>query len=84
MKEWPSPLLVAFGSLCIGAVVLMQGCSCPDFARGVNAYTTEILPAYKFYVEHDEALDADSKRIRLRSADRFQELVNQAQKTNPR
>jgi hypothetical protein len=79
LKERSSDLLILFlAGLCtFGA---LQGCASFDFASGVNGYTTEILPAYKAYVLGDTNLDAVSKRIRIRSADTFQKMVDEARR----
>lgn len=60
-------------------VFVVGGCSVnKEFVKGVDGYTKVILPEYKDYISNDTNLNEDTKRIRLQSADKFQELVNEA------
>lgn len=62
-------------------VVLFAGCSLNKaFVKSVNDYTQTILPEYKQYIEKDPGLDEDTKRIRLQTAQKFQELIDDAVK----
>lgn len=62
--------------------LFFSGCACPSFVKSVDGHTTTILPAYIKYVETDASLDPGSKRIRIRSAEQFQQLVDEAKKAN--
>ncbi|MDD3581272.1 MAG: hypothetical protein PHW74_09655 [Desulfobacca sp.] len=65
--------------LWVGGLLLLGGCSVnQDFVRGVDGYTKVILPEYKNYIEKDPNLSPDTKRIRLQSAAKFQQLVDDA------
>ncbi|OPX20562.1 MAG: hypothetical protein BZ151_03200 [Desulfobacca sp. 4484_104] len=65
--------------LWVGGLLLLGGCSVnQDFVRGVDGYTQIILPEYKAYIAKDPQLSPDTKRIRLQSADKFQQLVDDA------
>jgi hypothetical protein len=68
MKRWA---IVAF--LALGGCSLNQ-----DFVRGVDGYSSVILPEYEEYVKQDPRLDANSKRIRLQTSERFQKLIEEA------
>jgi hypothetical protein len=60
-------------------VFVVGGCSVnKEFVKGVDGYTKVILPEYKDYVASDPALSENTKRIRVQTADKFQELVNEA------
>lgn len=60
-------------------VFVVGGCSVnKEFVRSVDGYTKVILPEYKDYISNDTNLNEDTKRIRLQTADKFQELVNEA------
>jgi hypothetical protein len=60
-------------------IVSCSACStCPDFVRAVDGYTKVILPDYRNYVNADPSLSPDTKRIRIQTADKFQELVDAA------
>jgi len=60
-------------------VFLIGGCSVnKEFVKGVDGYTKVILPEYKDYISNDTTLNEDTKRIRLQTAEKFQELVNEA------
>ncbi len=49
-----------------------------QFINSVDSYTETILPEYKEYGKNDPALDKDSKRIRIQTANTFQALVDSA------
>ena len=60
-------------------VFLVGGCSVnKEFVKAVDGYTKVILPEYKDYISSDTGLNEDTKRIRLQTAEKFQELVNEA------
>lgn len=60
-------------------VFVIGGCSVnKEFVKAVDGYTKVILPEYKAYISHDTNLNEDTKRIRVQTADKFQELVNEA------
>ena len=60
-------------------VFVVAGCSVnKEFVKGVDGYAKVILPEYKDYISNDTNLNEDTKRIRLQTADKFQELVNEA------
>ena len=60
-------------------VFLVGGCSVnKEFVKAVDGYTKVILPEYKDYISNDTSLNEDTKRIRLQTAEKFQELVNEA------
>ena len=53
-------------------ISLLAGCSVDqEFVKAVDGYTGAILPEYREYVEKDSNLDAETRRIRLQTADRF-------------
>jgi hypothetical protein len=57
------------------------GCSISDeFVKGIDGYSSVILPEYKDYVENDNTLSEDSKRIRKQTADSFQNLIDESKK----
>jgi len=65
----------------IGIVILaLLFLSCIDktFVQGVDSYTRVIIPEYKQYVDWDLRLSPDTKRIRKQSADKLQELIDEA------
>ncbi|MBW1985908.1 MAG: hypothetical protein JRI50_01555 [Deltaproteobacteria bacterium] len=65
--------------LALWGLVLIGGCSVnQDFVRAVDGYTRVILPEYQDYVKQDPQLSPDTKRIRLQTADKFQQLVDEA------
>ncbi|MBW1916590.1 MAG: hypothetical protein JRI57_01005 [Deltaproteobacteria bacterium] len=65
--------------LALWGLVLIGGCSVnQDFVRAVDGYTRVILPEYQDYVKQDPQLGPDTKRIRLQTADKFQQLVDEA------
>ncbi len=65
--------------LTLGLLLPAAGCAVnQEFVRSVDGYTRVILPDYKEYVEKDPALSEDTRRIRIQTADRFQELVDAA------
>lgn len=68
--------------LVLLVITFIAGCKGlnEDFVRGVDGYTKVILPPYKNYIKNDTKLDADSKRIRIQTADKFQQLVDEAKK----
>jgi len=49
-----------------------------EFVKGVDGYSSIILPEYKDYVENDNTLSEDSKRIRKQTADSFQKLIDES------
>lgn len=51
-----------------------------QFAKSVNDLTQTILPEYKEYIENDSTLNKDSKRIRKQSADKLEEILDEAMK----
>ena len=58
------------------------GCSInAEFVKGVDEYSTVILPEYKDYVDKDDTLSEDSKRIRKQTADSFQKLIDGSKKS---
>jgi len=59
---------------------LFPGCFASQklFVGAVDGYTKVILPEYKVYVTQDTTLDKDTKRIRIQTVDKFQELVDEA------
>lgn len=68
--------LIAFG---LAGLILVSGCSVnQDFVRAVDGYTKVILPEYQDYIKNDPKLSTDTKRIRIQSAEKFQELVDNA------
>ena len=65
--------------LLVFASVLVAGCSVNhEFVKAVDGYTKVILPEYKDYITSDPDLSEDTKRIRIQTADKFQELVDEA------
>jgi hypothetical protein len=69
--------------LIVVMVVMMStvlcGCATDQgFVKAVDGYTKVILPEYKGYIQSDQNLSEDSKRIRLQTADKFQQLVDEA------
>jgi outer membrane biogenesis lipoprotein LolB len=67
--------------LAVVACALLAGCSLNmQFVNAVDGYTGVLLPEYKIYISKDSTLNDDTKRIRTQTADKFQELVNEAKK----
>ena len=65
--------------LLVVVTALAGGCGVnKEFVKAVDGYAKVILPEYKNYVASDPALSEDTKRIRVQTADKFQELVNEA------
>ena len=65
--------------LALVGLVVCGGCTVnQQFVTAVDGYTTVILPEYKKYIDDDPNLSEDTKRIRKQSADKFQELVDEA------
>lgn len=78
----PAPILAALAAL-IGiaaiAMAVLGGCTVDgEFAVAVDGFAAVILPEYRAYVTDDPALSADTKRIRLQTADRFEALIDAA------
>ncbi len=46
------------------------------FVAGVDNYADTILPDYRAYVNGDDSISEDSKRIRLQTADMFRALID--------
>jgi PBP1b-binding outer membrane lipoprotein LpoB len=71
--------------VCMSLILLaffFAGCSCNKaFVTGVDDYANTILPDYRAYVQNDESITEDSKRIRIQTADSFRALIDEA-KTN--
>lgn len=66
---------VVFGLL----LTILSGCSLNrSFVRSVKVYTDVILPEYKVYINNDSTLREDSKKIRIRTAEKFEGLINDA------
>ena len=62
-------------------VMALSGCTVQkEFVIAVDGYSKVILPEYKKYVQTDTALSANTKRIRNQSADKFQQLIDEAMK----
>lgn len=59
-------------------VLLFLNCLDRVFVQGIESYTDVIIPEYKRYVEQDLRLSPDTKRIRKQSADKLQELIDEA------
>jgi hypothetical protein len=72
MKKYLFVLVIFISSMLIGCA------SDQAFVKSVDGYTKTILPEYRAYVKGDPNLSDDSKRIRLQSADKFQQLVDEA------
>lgn len=67
--------------VAVAFTALLAGCSLNKaFVKSVNDYSEAILPEYKQYIKRDPVLDDDTKRIRLQSAEKFQELIDDAMK----
>jgi hypothetical protein len=65
--------------ILVFASVLVVGCSVnQEFVKAVDGYTKVILPEYKDYITNDPDLSEDTMRIRIQTADKFQELVDEA------
>lgn len=70
--------------LSLASLATMSGCSWllgtvdADFASSSATFAKEVLPEYKAYVDADASLDADDKRIRTGTADRWQALIDDA------
>ena len=59
------------------------GCSCnKELVAGVDDYATTILPDYRAYVNGDDSISEDSKRIRLQTADMFRALIDDAKNSD--
>jgi hypothetical protein len=70
LEVWIVLILIAF---------FYVGCSCnKPFVAGVDDYATTILPDYRAYVQNDESITEDSKRIRIQTADSFRALIDEA------
>lgn len=67
--------------LLVFASTLVGGCSVnQEFVKAVDGYTKVILPEYKDYITNDPELSKNTKRIRMQTADKFQELVVEEKK----
>jgi len=65
--------------ISIFCIVSFSGCALnQSFVLSVSNYTDTILPEYRKYIEKDTSLTENSKRIRKQTADKFQELVDDA------
>jgi len=63
----------------ISLAFFFTGCSCnKSFVTGVDDYANTILPDYKAYVQNDESISVESKRIRVQTADSFRALIDEA------
>ena len=54
---------------------------CPidqKFVNAVDGYTQTILPEYSAYIQADPNLSDDTKRIRTQSAEKFQQMIDDA------
>ncbi len=61
--------------------ISISGCVCQGhmaFIEGTDAFSRQVLPEYRRYVADDKGLDDASKAIRLRTADEFQKLIDEA------
>ena len=59
-------------------LLFLFGCTANKiFVKAVDGYTTVILPEYKTYIQNDSTLNDDTKRIRIQTADKFQQLVDE-------
>jgi len=59
--------------------ILAGGCSVnQEFIKAVDGYTKVILPEYKNYITNDPYLNERTKRIRMQTAEKFQELIDEA------
>ena len=64
----------------VAALVLFL-CSCSmnqRFVTAVGGYSRIILPEYKHYVQNDTTLEESSKEIRIRTAEYFEKLIDEA------
>jgi len=65
--------------LVVLASILVAGCSVnQEFVKAVDGYTKVILPEYKDYIANDPNLGERTKQIRMQTADKLQELVDEA------
>jgi len=63
----------------ISLSVFILGCSLnSEFVKAVEGYANVVLPEYRTYIEKDTNLDDNTKRIRIQTADKFQELIDDA------
>lgn len=65
-------LIAIFSSFMIGCALDRS------FVKSVDDYAKTILPEYKEYIQEDPNLEKDTKRIRIQTADKFQQLINDA------
>lgn len=71
------------GIVLVAVCVTLFGAGCSlnkQFVTAVDKYANTYVPEYKKYIESDSSLDAESKRIRLQSADKFLETISNAVK----
>lgn len=68
-----------------GLFLIFFGCSLnKNFVKSVKVYTDVILPEYKVYINNDTTLREDSKKIRIRTAEKFEGLINDALRESER
>ena len=67
-------VILIIGLFCFGCAINAE------FVKGVDEYSTVILPEYKDYVNKDDTLSEDSKRIRKQTANSFQKLIDESKK----
>jgi len=67
-------------TLIVVAVLFFSSCIDVHFVKSVQKYTDTILPEYREYIKNDPDLDDNTKRIRQQTADKFQELLEEATK----
>lgn len=65
---------------CACLLALTTGCLNKQFVKAVDGYTQVILPEYKAYVDGDKTITDETKRIRKQTAEKLQDLVDEASK----
>jgi hypothetical protein len=65
----------------VALILCLVGCSLDQaFVRSVDETWKVIGPRYAKYTEEDPTLDADTKRIRLRTVETFAAMIEEAKK----
>ena len=67
-------------SLTILLVLFLLFANCVNkvFLQGVDSCTSVIIPEYRVYVEDDASLDSTTKRIRVQTINKLEELIETA------
>lgn len=58
--------------------LLFVNCVSKVFLQGVDSCTEVIIPEYRAYIKNDVTLDSTTKRIRVQTIDKLEELIEAA------